>query len=376
MTTRPHGTPIRRALVTSLTALTVGVTLWAGGVPDSASGAAAGQDPTTTIDAGTNAQAAADALNAGCADTTKCTWKSDGQLTFDYGSERVIGDELYNCSDGDDGPNAETAVDVSDTRAESTSLSEKISLEVSLGFLGLEKASGEVDAFTKQAQTFQTDVKLSRAVVVPPGWKGYTTTQVGSVLLDGTAYVTQGINLIAVTGIDMEFPGFAEAGKSKPPAIYNGYKMPMTADEITQHCAVTNSGSLRAGAGATTPQQAKLKPHREGFKLTICQRPAKPGRAMRCETRKVNGRQRPPHSTKVTAYLERGGKKYAVEYDRRGGIRLVQKRTIKPGAYTLVIKEKPVRRTIRDHGRPLHRARINSITVVPLRIGWYLGQHL
>jgi hypothetical protein len=181
-------------------------------VVGSAASAALGQTPDEVIDAGTNADAAAQALNEGCADMEKCDWKSDGDLTTDYGPARIIGDVLYNCSEEGD---AETAVGVTDERGESTSVSESISLEISLGFLDLEKSSVEFEAFSKQSQSFSTEVKVTNAVSVAPGWKGWTEALMLSGGVTGSAYITQGIHLIQVKNIDLQFPGYQ--GPDAPP---------------------------------------------------------------------------------------------------------------------------------------------------------------
>ena len=71
-------------------------------------------------------------------------------------------------------PRRETAINVSDTRGESTSLSESISLEISVGFLGLQKSSVEFKAFSNQSQGFSRSVEVSNAVQVSAGFKGWT----------------------------------------------------------------------------------------------------------------------------------------------------------------------------------------------------------
>ena len=80
---------------------------------------------------------------------------------------------------------------------------------------------------------------------------------------------------------------------------------------------------------------------------------------------------RPPAKTRVTATLERGGRVYARENDRRGGIRLTQRRDVTPGRYRWVIREKPRNIVVRDdNGKRLHRAEQHMITIVPVTIRW------
>src|SRR3954452_5353369 len=93
------------------------------GLPQGGKTLAAQQTPNQTIDAKANPVAAANALNSGCADTSKCTWNNDTPITGDYGPPSTLGDVLYNCSPGQ---YAETAVGVEDERQESTSVSERV----------------------------------------------------------------------------------------------------------------------------------------------------------------------------------------------------------------------------------------------------------
>ena len=214
--------------------------------------------PSQVIDAKTDPDAAAQALNAGCADLSNCSWQT-ANITAGYGPSRILGDALYNCST-DDGENAETAVGVSDERAQTTSVSEKVSLKLSLGLIGIADSSVEFEAFSKQAETFSTEVSTTNAVVVPPGWKGYTTTQVLSANVTGSTYITEGINkLIEVKDIDLSFPGYQNAqDRSDSQIIYNGIKAPMTADDIASRCNAVNDNpsNLLGGTGGGGRREA------------------------------------------------------------------------------------------------------------------------
>lgn len=342
----------------------------------SAASVALAQTPDEVIDAGTNADAAAQALNEGCEDTAKCDWESDGDLTAnDYGPARVIGDVLYNCSE--DGE-AEAAVGVSDERGESTSISESVSLEVSGGFLDLEKQSAEFKLFSKQSQSFATEVKVTNAVSVPPGYKGWTEASMLTGTVTGSAYITQGIHLIQVKDIDLQFPGYQGPGaKGKAPVVYSGTATPMTPDEIESRCAAVGAATASAAQLARTAQ-ARPAPT-ERFKITVCRRKraaarASQSRRSRCIKRTVTGWKKPPRLRKVTARLTHAGRVYAAENDRRGGIRLTQRRKITPGRYRLIVREKPKKMIVRDNGKRLHRAEQHMITIVPMTIRWTRGR--
>jgi hypothetical protein len=337
---------------------------------------ALGQTPDEVIDAGTNADEAAQALNEGCADMEKCDWKSDGDLATKYGSARIIGDVLYNCSEEGD---AEAATSVTDERGESTSISESISLEISLGFLDLEKSSLEFEAFSKQSQSFSTEVKVTNSVTVPPGYKGWTQARMLSGNVTGSAYITQGIQLIQVKNIDLQFPGYQgpdSPGTKNAQVVYAGTAMPMTSDEVDSRCAAVGATTASA-AQAASAARARQAARRERYKITICRptrasaRSSQQGRR-RCTKRTVTG-VRPPRTRKVTATLTRAGRIYAAETDRRGAIRLTQRRRITPGRYRLIIRKKPKKMIVRHKGKRLHRAEQHMITIVPLTIRWTRG---
>jgi hypothetical protein len=348
-------------------------------VVGSAASAALGQTPDEVIDAGTNADAAAQALNEGCADMEKCDWKSDGDLTTDYGPARIIGDVLYNCSEEGD---AETAVGVTDERGESTSVSESISLEISLGFLDLEKSSVEFEAFSKQSQSFSTEVKVTNGVSVAPGWKGWTEALMLSGGVTGSAYITQGIHLIQVKNIDLQFPGYQgpDAPRGEAQVVYSGTSTPMTSDEVDSRCAAVGASTASAAQAGRAARAARaLAPRRERFKITVCRskrasaRSSQRGRR-RCTKRTVTGV--PPrryHKRNVTATLERAGRVHAADTNRRGSIRLTQRRTITPGRYRLIMRKKPKKMIVRHNGKRLHRAEQHMITIVPLTIRWTRG---
>ena len=279
----------------SVTARRVSLTVLAAGAlaTGSAATVAWGQTPDQTIDAGTNAQQAADALNSGCVDMDKCSWEADTPLQYLYNSPRIIGDVLYNCSTGAD--DAETAIGVSDSRGETTSISESISVEMSLGFLGLEESSVEFKAFSGQSQGFSQEVKVVNAVEVPRGFKGWTEASVLSAGVTGSAYITQGIHLIRVSDIDLQFPGYEpRSGPAKPQVVYSGFSQAMTADENTSRCGAVGPGTGNGAQGARVAKARQAAARTERFKLTVCHSRSTKRSGRRCAARTVTGSGRRP----------------------------------------------------------------------------------
>lgn len=318
--------------------------------------------PTQVIDATTDPQLAGQTLNAGCADISNCSWNpSMTPITIGYGPPSVLGDALYNCSDE---AYAETAVGISDEVAESTSLSETLSVEVKLGFLGFEESTAEFQAFSKQSTTFSKTVTSVNAVAVPPMWKGWNETEVLTGFASGDAYITDGIKLIEVQNIDLSFPGYRNPNDTTDtPVKYIGYRTPMTAQDITSRCgAISGLGGARLGA---TPPAS--------FKLTLCTAvPAaglgsvpglEPRRLIqsRCASRKVLGTS-PPAVSQATATVTRAGRTYAAGTDTGGRIRLTVSRPITAGRYTLTVSQ-PV--TASQRGR---RTQTELATIVPIAI--------
>jgi len=204
--------------------------------------------PSQVIDAQTDPQDAANALNTGCANLSDCSWQADDAPTIAYGPAQILGDALYDCSAPGVG-DALTAVGVSQTLGETTSISESLSVEVGLGFLGFEKSTAEFSVFSSQSQSFSTTVETTNAVDVPPGWKGWTETRVLTASVTGSAYITDGIDLIQVKDIDLSFPGYRNPNdNTDTPVVYVGYRTQMTQDDITTRCnAVTGLGAPRPG---------------------------------------------------------------------------------------------------------------------------------
>ena len=319
--------------------------------------------PTTVIDAKADPKAAADALNSGCADLSKCNWTQDPstpanpQPTVAYGPANIFGDVLYNCADPTTDPdaNAETATGTSDERSETTSISEKVSLKISLGFLGFEKNSVEFEAFSKQAEKNSTKVKVDDGVSVAPGWKGWNETQVLTASVTGSAFITQGIKLIQVKNVDLDFPGYGDPNDTRSAVIINGFSHPMTPEDVATRCGAVN------GLGGARPVL-----HSRTFTLTLCR--ATPGsRVVRCRARKVRG-VIPPRKRRATAALTRNGRAYATGTDRGGHIRLVERRKVTGGNYKLIIKGKPKKVIVKRNGKRVQTVEQNMVTIVPIAV--------
>jgi hypothetical protein len=319
------------------------------------------------INAGTNAQQAADALNQNCADMDpdKCNWDTTS-VTKGWGPPKIVGDKLYNCSASAE---AETSTDATDTRGESTSLSESVALQISVGLSEFAQESTEFKAFSNQTEGFSTGVGISSGVPVSPGFVGWTEAQVSSDLVTGSLSITQGIHLTQVTGIDLSFP------TGSLPASESTYNQAMTAQEIADNCAKVENlpagttSSARAAVAARAARAATARvPREKPFKLTICQARRGPDR---CTRRSVKGRLPERHNLRrVTATLERSGRVHARDKNRRGGIRLTVRRDIKAGRYRLIVRKKPRMVTTRNSQGKRYRAIQHRITIIPVSVRW------
>jgi hypothetical protein len=160
-----------------------------------------------TIDAKTDPAAAGKALNDFCQIIANCQFVGTAPVTVDYDAPRVLGDALYNCG----GSDAEDEVTLSDERSESTSVDESLTAKVQLGFLGLAKSSIEAEIKSGQLDEVATKTTQTHSVTVAPGEVGYTTTRVPTAYLSGDAHITDGVNLIKVTNLELTYPGYGNA---------------------------------------------------------------------------------------------------------------------------------------------------------------------
>jgi hypothetical protein len=307
--------------------------------------------PDQTINAQTNPDAAAQALSTGCADLSNCSLHAlsnpdpadpSGPAIVDvYGPPSIVGDELYNCAPPS-GPDAYTALGMSDTRGETTNITEKVSVTLQGGLIGLASTSLDAWITSTQAQSFFTTVTTQTQVTVPPGYEGFTTTEVLSAETSGTYYVTQGIHLIAVTGVLLTFPGY-QIGDQNNRIVYSTDAEPINSVigqsyQTSPPCNAVN-GNPTNGLGGT---RRNAPPGT--FKLTFCLA------GKRCVVHTIAGPP-PPQIGRATAIFTRGGRTYATGTDIRGRIRLEGRRKMPAGMYRLIIRQKPKDTVVRQHGK-------------------------
>ena len=323
-----------------------------------------GKTPDTVYNAQTQPDLAAQALT-GCADIANCKLHTlvnttDGPNGQPYGPPSILGDVLYYCSPPG-GPDAYTAVGMSDTRGETTSVSEKLSVTLQGGIIGLASTSLDPWVTSTQSEMFSTTVTTQTQVTVPPGYKGFTTTQILSFNATASYYITRGINLIAVTGVDLSFPGYQDnqdSGDSR--VIRNTFAEPINPVinlnyETIPPCNAVNDNPSTGLGGA----RGKFTPGR--FKLTLCS----PGK--RCVTHTISGPP-PPKIRRATAILTRGGRTYATGTDIRGRIRLEERRKLRTGKYRLIVKQKPTKTIVRRNGRRIHAAEQHVEIHIPVKV--------
>lgn len=339
-------------LAVALAVAAPGVALAA--APKATAPARPAQTPTQVINAQTDPEAAAQALNTGCADMSNCKL-ADATITNDYGPPAILGDALYNCAPVGS-PNAYTATSISDTRAETTSLSEKLSVKLQGGLVGLVSASTEFSVFTSQSSTFSTSVTTTTQIPVPPGYEGFTTTQVLSANVTASYYITRGINLIKVTGIDMSFPGYEDKQNTGDnTVIYNTITKPINPVIILNYQTIAPCNAVSDAPPLNGLGGARPRPQKGSFKLTVC--PV----GGRCVTHTIPGAP-PARLARASAALTRGGRTYATGTDSNGRIRLTGHRRITAGRYTLTLRQHPA--TPRSH----RRTRTILTTIVPVLI--------
>ena len=321
--------------------------------------ARAGQQMQPAIDAQTDPDAAAAALEAGgsvsnirwqtgtdpggCQDAqptpatpvqpAPCVPAQDNTahyaITDGWGPPTVFGDVLYNCSQNQ---NAETDTGDSDTRTESWSLSEKVSLKISVGVPNIASVSDEVSAFSKQANKSATTVTVVNGVQVAPGWKGWTTIQVKTIMVPGTAFVTDPLRntITPVEDIDLSFPGYI-ANPGEQQTNYTGHSVAMTANEIQTIC---NANPVNVAAGRSRVVGAGLTVRRPSrFALRVCNRTGP------CRMRSVTGPLPPSLIRRAAVRLTRAGHVYGRGTYTRGHTQIYLSRALRPGTYRLTLTE-------------------------------------
>jgi hypothetical protein len=271
---------------------------------------------TQTIDAKTDPAAAGKALDF-CEVLSNCKFVQSGDIKVGYDAPRVLGDALYNCGQAD----AEDEVTISDERSESNSVEESMSVKASLAFIGLAKASVEAEVNSKQLDEVATKLQQTNSVSVAPGTIGYTETRVPTAYLDGDTHVTNGVNLINVTNLELTYPGYGNKAINK--IDWTNRHKDMTDQDRHENCA---------GLPPLYPSNAAASPHRSTrSSVKVCAAHRGCGHA-----RPVTGIGQPvPAGTKLT--LARGRVIYATGTAGKRGALLHARRRVPAGAYQLAL---------------------------------------
>lgn len=288
------------------------------GIQLASTGSATGSPTNTqTIDAKANPTAAGQALNA-CAVSSNCKFTQSGNIKVAYDAPRILGDALYNCGRAE----AEDTVAISDERSSSTAVEESMSVKATVSFLELARASIEAEVKSKQLEEVATKTTHTNSVSVEPGEIGYTVTKVPTAALTGDTQVTSGVNLIDVTNVALNYPGYGDQAINK--IDWTSFHNDMTSQERHDRCSVLPPLNPTTGTlGASRPAS--------GPTVVIC------GRGRGCVNRRtVTGIGQPiRRGTRVS--LARGRLIYATgTMGKARGVLRAQRR-VRPGTYTLLL---------------------------------------
>lgn len=274
------------------------------------------------VDARTQPDAAAQQLNDFCAQIQNCSFVNV-KASVGLGPPEILGDELYNCGKTN---NAQVSVSVGEDRSEETNVSESLSLQVSLGLIGLASSSVEFKATSSQAQTYDQGITTSYVDVVPPGWKGWIDDRPYAVNVIGDVDIVDGIHLVKVTGVNMDFPGYEPPGNPTTNAVkFEGNREPMTASDMATRC-----GAISTGGGTELGATGPVSPQRFGMSLCSARR-----RGIQCVKRTALGT--PPDTRTGTARLEQHGRTVAIGTVHSYRIRLDVLRPLRRGNCRLII---------------------------------------
>jgi hypothetical protein len=250
-------------------------------------------------------------------------------ITDGWGTPAVFGDVLYNCGRVD---YAETDTGTSDARTESFSLAEKVSLKISVGVPEIANVSDEVSAFSKQSNSSAKTVTVKYGTKVAPGYKGWTTAQVKTITVPGTAYVADAVRntVTPVSNIDLSFPGW-KLNPGDNEQNLTGHSIAMTAHEMNTICNANpvNVATRRfrvVGAGLTVRRPSS-------FALRVC------GPTGPCSARTVTGSLPPARIRRATARLTRAGHVIGRGTYTRGHTQVHVSRALRPGRYRLTLRE-------------------------------------
>ena len=282
-----------------------------------APGGCAGGDPAP----------AAPVQSAPCVPATNNT--AHYAITEGWSTPAVFGDVLYNCSANQP---AETDTGTSDARADSFSLSEKVTLSISVKVPDVVSLNSEVSAFSKQAISSADTVLVNTGVTVDPGWKGWTTTQVKTEMIPGSASVTDPVrNIITpVQGLNVTFPGY-KLNPAENETSFTGHEFPMTDAEMLTICGAGPVNSARRGIRVVGAGVSARRP--SSFALRLC------GRTGPCRSREVTGSLPPSRIRQAAARLTRAGHTYGRGTYTHGNTQVRMSRALRPGKYRLTLTE-------------------------------------
>lgn len=279
----------------------------------STQGATGSPTETQTIDAKANPTAAGQALN-GCAVITNCTFTQSGGVKVAYDAPRILGDALYNCGRSE----AEDTVAIGDERSSSTAVEESMSLKATVSFLELAKASIEAEVKSRQLEEVATKTTHTNAVSVEHGEFGYTVTRVPTAALTGNTQVTSGVNLINVTNVELNYPGYGDQAINK--IDWTSVHKEMTSQQRHDRCSALPP---------LNPTTAVLRA--SGPRLVIC------GRGRGCANRRTVTGIDQPIRRGARVSLVRGRLLYATGTMGRTRVVLRAQRRVRPGNYTLLL---------------------------------------
>ena len=288
---------------------------------------------TQTIDAATDPDAAAKALNDYCAQIENCKFVGTPEIKTAYSDRRVLGDALYNCSND---AFAEDSVAVSDERSESTDLSASLSSKISTGLIGFGKVSVQAEVDSHQLEEKATTTTHTNEVTVPPGWKGWTDVRVATASVNAVVQITNQGQVIDITNFRMSYPGFLPFGSTEQTAVqYSSNKQEMNPKDVADHCNGLNATAKPPGSGVAAVGHRPA----DTVDVHICTSSHEPITA--CKQLEMGATAPPALRGTVEVMLSRNGHTYATGTAAASFTHLTLTsatgQTVPPGAYELTL---------------------------------------
>ncbi len=202
-------------------------------------------------------------------------------------------------------------------------------------------------------------------------WEGGNDYRVQTASVTADAYITSAINLIKVTGIDLNFPGWTSRDNPIRPPITPG-RTSMPADDVASRGDAIPGGAAQTSPGVRSAP-APLAPVIGTFTLSLCHAAAATSPSLTaavrhstlslaCASRRVTGAV-PPLIPQATATLSRANRNHASGTDTHGRIQLTAHGGLSPSRYTLTLRE--LERYAR-HGNRRRLAVTYLSTIVPI----------